>query len=195
MDTRPKLFRYIILIPHRDALKPLEEYRQKLFTTGIAGAHAFPLAAPLVEVSRPFNREELTELARNIRNSTKETDGKITSGCIAPAGYPGKFPFFGPQLSFLLKESIFPSTTRPKILYTISPPVLCASLMDPKTIHGGTLSFEEAPVLSFRAASLANLAIRPIADEEYSFEWKISPPVWLPNLHARHYGKLYSYFR
>ena len=203
MDTQQKTFRFIILIPHRDALKPLEEYRQKLFSLGIPGAHSFPLAAPLAEVTRTFNREELKELARNIRELTRKSDGKIlsralqlrtTQNCSLGTAIVSSsgISFFGPLLNLPSKEDIFPETAKNKLVSLLLPPVLCAAIVGPQVNSSDkNFSSEEAPVVSFRAASLANLAIHSLADTDYSFEWKISPPVWLPNLHARHYGKLY----
>ena len=192
METQKRakeLNRFIILIPHRDALKPLDVYRSRLFAAGFPGAYSFPAAAPLAALSRPFSREELGEIARNIRDFTRVTDGKIQSAGTAFAGDTfGKFSFFGLRLDFPLTESLFPQTAREKILHLYSSPVLCAALADsgslpPETKRSGENPvLAEAPVLSFRAASLANLAIRPLAggEADYSFEWKIDPPVWLP---------------
>ena len=192
MDTRQKLFRFIILIPHKDALKPLEEYRQKLFSMGVSGAHSFPLAAPLAEISRPLSSDELKELARNIRAMTKERDGKIQSRkaqystaqdrFLGTASAPGSgISFFGPVLDLPAENSFFPQTIKDKLISTLLPPVFCAAVVESREkFLSNNLSSEEAPVLSFRAASLANLAIRPLAGAEYSFEWKINPPVWLP---------------
>ena len=179
MDTQEKakeISRFIILIPHRDSIKPLVEFRQKLFAAGYPGAWSFPVAAPLASVSRSFNRDELKALARDIRFLTKENDGKISSDCSALAGCSGKFTFFGPRLGLPSNENLFPKTALEKILYIFFPPVLCTAL-----VNGNSVS-EEAPAVSFRAASLANLAIRPLGAGEsaYSFEWKIGPPVWLP---------------
>ena len=208
MDTRHTLFRYIILIPHRDALKSLEEYRRRLFANGLAGAHSFPLAAPLAEVTHPFSREELKELARNIRDLTRERDGKILSRGTAIVSGSG-MSFFGPRLDIPVKEDFFPQTAKGKLLSSLLPPVLCAAIVDAQaSAYAGSVSAglasasfsdknfssEKAPVFSFRsgtealpglgggfrAASLANLVIRPLAGADCSFEWKISPPVWLP---------------
>ena len=202
MDTQKKAkekSRFIILIPHRDSLKPLEEYRRKLFAIGIPGAYSFPAAAPLASVSRPFSRDELKELARNIRSLTIENDGKIitqAAGSNFPASFhtearrsqrhrerAGDFPFFGPLLALRIDENAFPETALPKILRVFSHPMLCAALVEPVPSAPPCLRERlEEPVLSFRAASLANLAIRPLSsgDPDYSFEWKIGPPVWLP---------------
>ena len=178
MDTQTKTSRFIILIPHRDALKPIGEYQKKLFSIGLAGACSFPMAAPLAAVSRPFSRDELKGLGRNIRASAKCSDGKISSSGTALAGFPEKFSLFGLLLDLHIEESLFNPSAKNKVLFTFSPPVLCAALLasEEKPVS------EEGPFLSFRAASLANLAIRPLdrGARPYSLEWKISPPVWLP---------------
>ena len=180
--------RFIILIPHRDALKPLDDYRSRLFAAGFCGAYSFPAAAPLAMVSMPFDREELKGLSGNIRKLTNGTEGKIHCSETMLCTFPGKFSFLGLCLDFPLNESLFPQTARKKILHFPSSPVLCAAIVDSEFLPGGTSRYggnpilNEAPELSFRAASLANLAIRPLAggEADYSFEWKIGPAVWLP---------------
>ena len=169
--------RFIILIPHRDSLKPLEEYRSRLFAAGFPGAYAFPAAAPLAAVSRPFSREELKELARNIRSLTAQANGKIQGERTALVQC-GPFSFLGVLLDFPVGEALFPQAAREKIIAALSP-ALCAALVSPGEENR---ALEQAPPLSFRAASVANLAVRPLpcGDRSYSFEWNIGPLAWLP---------------
>lgn len=194
MDTQEssgRLFRFIILIPHKDVLASLRAYREKLFATGHYGAYSFPLAAPLAAVSRAFSREELKELAQNIRSLTKKQAGKILSDSTALANYDDKMAFFGPSLNFRLDENTFPQTARVKILHILSSPVICAALAEPLS---ATPQFCESPFpgqqLSFRAASLANLAIRPLdcGAQGFSFEWKIGPHIWLPKYKEKEFS-------
>ena len=205
MDTKEKeiLQRYIILIPHRDALNLLNEYRQKLFSLGFLGAHSFPAAAALAAVSRPFDREKLKELARKIRSLTMENDGKILAAetALVNCNHAGDLSITGPRLNITIDESLFPESSKGKVLYTISPVVLCGALVESenfikisrkvaKTQSPGdtveTVLLSQAPVLSFRAAAVANLAIQGLAgspasqEPNYSFEWEIGRPVWLP---------------
>ena len=208
MDTQKRakeISRFIILIPHRDALRPLDEFRRRLFYIGVNGAHSFPQAAALALVSRPFCREELKELARNIRNLTRGTEGKIHSDASAfvccPAGLwrrgrkvpaiqqktaaeSDAFLFFGPLLNLPSSEDVFPQPARGKILKSLLPPVLCAALVNNELHKKKTLNSEVSPAISFRAAALANLAIRPLDGADYSFEWKTGPFVWLPAFKA-----------
>jgi len=178
----PEEFRFIILIIGMDTEKLLYEYRAALFAEGFYGAYSFPPAAPLAELSRPFNRDELKELAGKIRDLTMPYDGKISStGNASNAGF-GEYSFFGPRLNLIAAEGLFPKTARDKISHSLFPPVLCAAL-----VHSGKNQLpKEGFALSFRAAALANLAIRPLpagTSEEapaFSFEWKMGEPIWLP---------------
>ena len=174
---------FIILIPHRDALNHLAAYREKLFAAGFYGAYSFPAAAPLAELKRPLNREELKETAKNLRGMTGENEGKFRCGGTSVIYDAGKFSFLGLLLNLPAGEGIFPAAARVKVLKSFVPPLLCAALIRPDEIPPGNNSlFENAPLLSFRAAALANLAIRPLdtGEPNYSFKWNMSPPVWLP---------------
>jgi hypothetical protein len=181
-----KEYRFVILIPNRDTEKLLDEYRAALFAKGFYGAYSFPLAAPLAELSLPFNRDELKELAGNIRKLTLAHNGKISGGeTAANAGFGG-LSFFGLHLDLPAAEELFPKTARGKIIPSVPdrsffPPVLCAALVHP----GENPLPKEGPALSFRAATLANLAIRSLSGAAgealpYSFEWEMGEPIWLP---------------
>jgi len=191
LDTQQRkkeVYRFIILVPHRDSQKTLDEYRARLFSIGVPGAFSFPMAAPLASVSRLFSKDELKELGRNIRLFTEGNDGKIFSVGSALTklttentefhGGKKDFSFFGPCLTLFIGKSLFLPSARAKITKILSPPVLCAALIGPKEEPPS----EEGPVISFRAAALANLAIRPLESGAagYSFEWKMGPLIWLP---------------
>ena len=175
--------RFIVLIPHRDAGNNLDDYRKKLFSAGYSGAYSFPAAAPLAKVSGHFTREELKELALNIRKLTDSRDGKIRSSGAGFVRDLDNFPFLGIFLDFSLNESHFSHKTQGKIIKIVSSPALCAAITGSDIIPDGI----EIPVLSFRAASLANLAIKPLQSGEkgYSFEWKTNTQVWLPKYHRK----------
>ena len=102
-----------------------------------------------------------------------ENDGKIHNNGSNTLSFTDELSFFGPGLKLKIH---FPTAVRDKLLFTFYPPVLCTALVDSKKKPAA----EDAAPLSFRAASLANLNIRPLNETKLSFEWKISPPVWLP---------------
>ena len=192
MDTEPGKPLYLLsLIPHGNTVKILHEYRDRLFARGIVGAYSFPAAAPLACLSRPFSREELKEFGTTIRSLTLKNDGKIQSTGTALVNIPFQFSFFGLVLDITLADANLKGSFRDKINLSLFPPALCAGIVEkdfnpprlPGTDnHSRTGSMEEAPFLSFRAAALANLKIRPLKTgvQGYSFEWIMGPLVWLP---------------
>jgi hypothetical protein len=173
---KPEPLRFIILIPHRDGCRILEEYRRKLFASGFAGAFSFPIAAPLAQVSRPFSREELKALAGEMRELTltKGREGKFRAAGAASSS-AGGLRFFGPRLEPW--DERLPSLGGSKALCRFPALCLCAALLGPADVP-----VEAGPELSFRAAMAANLSIRPLDQGErgYSFAWNIGQPVWLP---------------
>jgi hypothetical protein len=170
--------RFIILIPHREGINVLEEFRRGLFASGFAGAFSFPAAAPLALVSRPFSGEELRALAGEMRElSVKEGgEGKFRSAGAGSVSCPGGgLNFFGPLLE-PWDESL-PSLGGSKVLCRFPALCLCAALLGP-----GDAPAAAGPEFSFRAAMAANLAISPLVrgEREYSFAWKTGRPLWLP---------------
>ncbi|MDR0513428.1 MAG: hypothetical protein LBG93_10100, partial [Treponema sp.] len=144
LSHKREVFRYIILVPHRDSLKPFADYRRRLFAAGFSGAHSFPLAAPLACVSRRFSENELKELSVNIRKLTENSNGKISGGAngIVHCSKSG-LSFFGSRFDVFLQEAyesslsqpgenIVPKTAAAKIISVFPTPVLCASLLSDK---------------------------------------------------------------
>jgi hypothetical protein len=175
---RSEPLRFIILIPHRDGGRILEEYRRELFASGLSGAFSFPAAAPLALVSRPFSGEELKALAAGMRELSLRNggDGKFRPAGAGTAASPaGGFRFFGPLLEPW--DPALLSLGGSKALYRFPALCLCAALLGP-----GDEPASAGLTLSFRAAMIANLAIRPLdqGEEGYSFAWKTGRPVWLP---------------
>jgi len=194
MDTHCKnkaITRFIILVPHRDTVRILDEYRKKLFGIGFNGAYSFPSSAVLAEVSQPFGRDELKELATNIRRLTLKNDGKIqTTGPIAlsfPISLTMEASFFGLPLAISpLKEEfqeIIPPTAAKKIINITFPPALCVALTNSSFNTKEKTNPPYTPTLSFRAAFVANLSLRPlrVPEDVLSFQWRIGTPTWLPS--------------
>ena len=182
MDTQIGVSRFIILIPHKDALIPFNSFRQSLFSHGFSGAFSFPACAPLAEVKKSFRREELRILGKQIRELSWENDGKFRSLTMKKMSGT-RFALIGLELNLKTNEVNFGERTKEKII-SVMEPVLCAAIVKQDEIMHETL---QPPEISFRSASLANLIIRPITKScsskktsSYSYEWKISSSVWLP---------------
>ena len=177
--TKPvRPFRFVVLIPHRDAAAPLRALNRALFAAGFTGAFAFPAVAPAALVSRPFTGQDLRSLARTLRELSLRDgrDGTIRSGAMGSVSCPAAsgLTFYGPLLDLPVPEP-FPGEA-PLRFPSL---VLCAALIRPGEkpgINPGAASF------SFRAAAVANMILRPLASGSYpSFEWKIGSPRWLPS--------------
>jgi len=177
---REKCLRFIVLIPHRDSQGCVENYRQRLFAEGFFGAYAFPAAAPLALVSRAYKSEELKALAHELRALTLSNDGKITPRQTAQVACPlGEgVTFFGPQLDLPSPETLS-GLRNEKLRFLFPTIVLCAALLGPREEKP---RISEMPVPGFRAARIANLAIRPLEGgaAPYSYEWRLGPECWLP---------------
>jgi hypothetical protein len=177
---------FVVLIPHRDSVPFMRAYSRTLFAAGLAGAFSFPPAAPLALVSRPFTRGELKALALALRELSLRDgrEGKIRTGAAAALPCPledacGEFAFWGLTLDLPLGALSFPAGGEKKIRRRFSGPILCAAIIGPGD-KGRAPSYEGPPV-SFRAAAVANMRLRPLAQGEaaYSYEWETGLPAWL----------------
>lgn len=184
-----EILRFLILVPHRDTVKILGDYRRLLFGAGFPGAFSFPTAAPLALVSRPCTGEELKGIARTLRQASlaRGRGGKIQGGAPELIPFPNipggrvlsGFSFFGPALDLPV-----PELSLPGLIYPFPALVLNTAL-----VEGAPLIREPAPPMgafSFRAAAAANMVIRPLdgagtaGGDPYSMEWKIGRLSWLP---------------
>jgi hypothetical protein len=95
------------------------------------------------------------------------------------------FGFFGLRLDFShpVEEAENIPLFSKKVIYQFNTLCLCSALVSPKDEPYFSDKTVPPPGISFRAASIANLAMKPLSTGEapYSQEWKISAPVWLPS--------------
>jgi hypothetical protein len=183
METQNSLH-FAILLPHPELAASLRGQSRSLFAAGLEGAWSFPLAAPLALLKRPLMEAELRDLAGALREATLPLGGRIALGKPVLIPCPGFHSFYGPALDLEL-----PPLPYPAVLHRLDALVLTLALATPA----------EAPLLEqlpeatppppgfFRAAMTANLSIRPLkngypagAAENYSFEWRLGKPRWLP---------------
>jgi hypothetical protein len=172
---------FVLLIPHRDLAAPLRTQNRFLFATGIHGAWSFPQAAPLARVLRPLRPEELQSLAADIRTAALQgaDSGKISLGKPVLVPCPLFHSFFGPALD--LPPPPLPYSG---VLYPFPSLVLCTALATPGDEPALGMIHGIPPVnpAFFRAAMVANLAIKPLKGAgDYSFTWRMGKPRWLPS--------------
>jgi hypothetical protein len=203
------LFRFVVLIPHRDCRPFLRDYSRRLFAAGLPGAYSFPPVVPLALVSRPCTPGELVLLAHSLREITMTggRDGRIRTGrplARASIFFPGKKapPGAGdagaPELwglSLELGEASGEESSPPGL--TLPPgalpgdlvrgefplPVLGAALIGPAAPDRElAAAVPPPPPFFFRAAAVANMVFSPLGGEPgCSWEWKTGNPRWLPS--------------
>ena len=186
--------KFIVLVPHRDSRLLLEDYRRKLFAAGFNGAYAFPTVAPLALVKKPFEKDELKALAKEIRQISLLNDGKISTGELSSlqAEIFNGASFFGPLLDLpsldKIPWDIIPGFINDKVLFTFPGVVLCAAALNVRDVCVGSWLENVKSLLpdfqpfSFRAAMVTNLIIRPLKTgaEPFSFKWRLEEGCWLP---------------
>jgi hypothetical protein len=181
LTTEPNATIFTVLVPHRDYARLIRLYRKELFAAGFAGAYSFPVAAPLAMTDRPFTRDELKEIASNLRalSFSNNKDGKIATGKPRIISCPDI------SLSLLGLELDIPAPLFPEnALYTFPSLILTTAVISPteSTILEKKEKLPQPPEFSFRAAMVANMIFRPLNQgaKDYSFEWKTGEAIWLP---------------
>ncbi|MDR1248720.1 MAG: hypothetical protein LBK63_05380 [Treponema sp.] len=181
---------FVILMPHAGLAAPLRDQSRFLFRAGISGAWSFPQAAPLARLKRPLTGAELRDLAGALREATLSRDGKIALGKPALVPCPGFHSFFGPVLDL-------PPLPCPAVLQAFPVLVVAAALAAPadEPLLGRIQDIPPMRPGFFRTARVSNLSLKPLegafpADsvpgpaENYSFEWRLGKPRWLPSLRS-----------
>jgi hypothetical protein len=169
----------LVLVPHRDVRRSLRIWSASLFSAGLPGAWSFPWVMPLAALNRPLSGPELKSRALMMRRTIDLSGGKITTGPPALAALSGN-SVFGLSVNIALQDSFF--DFEGILGRRISPLVIGAALCQPDALSDINCP---APLLSFRAAALANMIFRPLplpdgTSNDFSFEWEIGKLHWLP---------------
>jgi hypothetical protein len=184
---------FVILLPHPDLTASLRGQSRFLFAAGLNGAWSFPPAAPLALLKRPLRDAELRDLAAALREATLPRGGTISLGKPVLVPCPGFHSFFGPALD--LEPPPLPC---PAVVHAFPVLALGVALAAPaeEPLAGQIRDLPPANPGFFRAAMTVNLSIRPLKgafppaavpapEENYSFEWRLGKPRWLPSLRKR----------
>ncbi|MDR3302426.1 MAG: hypothetical protein LBT01_07880 [Spirochaetaceae bacterium] len=200
--------RLLVLVPHRDAVTELRREKPQLFSEGFLGAYSFPLAAPLAALSAPLSIDALKDAAKLVRRQLRETggtDAKITGERRDTVPLCDEYSILGYALSLappplndaivlqyfskiVLCETLVPVSCPQHLAKSFcgfkphpeSAAIITQSVSDRTLAEWDPLSSPpfSAGKISFRAAALANMVIRPLGPK-LSFEWKVGALVWL----------------
>jgi hypothetical protein len=184
MET-DKLKQFLVLVPHRDTRLLLRNYSAILLKAGFTGAYCFPWAAPLAQLSRPLNPQELKNIAHVFRKSA--INGKFNTKEAKTIQFPPEEKnslLFGPCLDFTIPPDLLISDT----CIPFSTAVIGACLLsDGKNSD----ALPRPPKFSFSAAAVANMFWQPVSlsaqDAQkyaFGFKWKIGKLFWLPKKQA-----------
>jgi hypothetical protein len=171
----------LVLVPHRDVRRPLRAFSASLFSDGLPGAWSFPWVVPVAALNRPLSDAQLKNRALLLRSAAGLSGGKFTTGQPAVAALSDNVFVFGPTVNIELPDSFFAFEDN-AVSGRVSPYVIGAALCQS---HSPPLS--GPPVISFRAAALANMSFRPLLSDsvtrnDFSFEWEIGKLYWLPRV-------------
>ncbi len=175
--------RLISLIPHRDAVKQADEYKQKMFAHGFSGAYSFPCLIPLALAQKPYTLGKLKNIAVFLRKmiSEKNLDGSSSGMCTLNK------PCISDDLPGIILGGLSFDLPRNGLLLANNDTVLPRFVLGLGVLKAGTeesfLRFTKhvpPPPILFRACSLANMIYS--ADEDGASFWEIGHPVWLPSL-------------
>jgi hypothetical protein len=187
-----ELLRFAVLVPHRDIRPVLYSFRRRIFAAGVLGAYSFPPVVPLSLLERPLEDPELKALAMSLRALSLEAGSGVFSADAAGPPLlisgPGGFNFWGFPLNI-------PVPSLPGAPFPHAAICAAAAGKDPGIEREFFLKTEVSPLLRFRAAAAANLAVRffpggghPPDGENtppyLSSRWRIGEPHWLKKVNG-----------
>ncbi|MDR0374319.1 MAG: hypothetical protein LBH85_01150 [Treponema sp.] len=184
---------FLALMPHRDCGKSVLAVKRSLFSLGFYGAFSFPIASPLAVLSRVLTKDELKRIAARLRKRTfaEGKEGRITAGDWGTAALGGIF-FCGQRLDVPVERLFQADAALPcdSVVEPCAIPLLVEAVTRGDTPVASRESVEEKKTqpamqikpFSFTAGYVANLALRPLCNDGYSFEWRVGEPVWMPKM-------------
>ena len=176
MKTVQNCINLLVLVPHRDTRRLLQEWSFSLFSAGLSGSWAFPWAAPLALLNRSLSSAELKTLAIALRQKNDKFSGNSPFS-INISGIEPAF-LYGIALNMELPANFFDSVKESVI--SSLPPIIGTALH--QEILPENLPFP--PEIKFGAAALANMSYKHLhcgeKQNNLSYEWNIDTLYWLP---------------
>lgn len=169
--------RLIVLIPHRDSIQVLADYKRQLLRNAFFGAYSFPSVIPLMITKKPYTLAELKETAVFLKKM------------IYLNNKDAKFVSQEAEIVELLPQTRLGGLSFPISLNTVSIKkddvpfprfLLGLTVLNPRT-EASFLPFTKdhpVPSISFTACSAANMMYQ--YSENSVCSWEIGHPIWLP---------------
>ena len=176
---------FLVLVPHTDARYELQKHSDSLIKNGLSDAYPFPHAAPLAELSKSLNDDELKKTARALRETAgKEKFRAEETSSISIKINNKEMALNGFKLDLCAACASGIAAGKIKKIFS---PVIIGEFLNPKgagqNVRDGLCASQPKnyPDINFRAAAVANMHWKPInINGEYYFKWKIGKLFWLP---------------
>uniref|UniRef100_A0A7C3IFV7 Uncharacterized protein n=1 Tax=Gracilinema caldarium TaxID=215591 RepID=A0A7C3IFV7_9SPIR len=173
------LHRWVVLIPHRDRLKPIHTLQRQLWHSGIWGARLLPPVVFIASTERPARVDTLKTLGQHIRQKSQEKGegGYIDGLSLGLYKLPGNFCALGLSLSLKLGDAVLPALP----LLIPSPILILALQADETAVELARKLYEDLPPFRFRQGAVANLSFTLHEDvhSSISLRWELGKPCWM----------------
>ncbi|MCA1950642.1 MAG: hypothetical protein LDL24_08720 [Treponema sp.] len=180
------IHRWLVLVPHRDSLGPIQELKRRLWHAGMGGVKLLPSLAFIAPVEEPAQPDHLKALARLIREKSKEQAAYIDGGTLDLFSLPGglvalAFPLI-PQISDTLFAASAHTYGKLAPYQGPSPLFILALHADSKTLGLAQKLQRDLPPFRFRQGAVANCAFTYTGGEDAAairIRWELGKPYWM----------------
>jgi hypothetical protein len=178
------IHRWLVLIPHRDSLKPIVELQHHLRQQGVWGSRLLPPVAFLNAVEKPVGEDTRKRIAQIIREQSLEHESKGYIDGLSPDLY--HLPYLGEALGIPLSLDLTPELLQLTTHIDVPSPLLILALgADQQALDLAKTYYAGISPFHFRQGSVANLAFTLQGELHSSIQlhWELGKPTWMA-----HYG-------
>lgn len=183
------IHRWLVLIPHRDSLKPIHELQRRLWQSGMYGARLLPPLVYIDRVDQPVSGVHCQIIAQQFRQESllaheAGEKGYIDGMSLDLYNLPGTSTVLGLALSlhkpsFTLQDE--PDVLIPKPGQAAETFLVIALEADEGVLELARKLYQETGPFRFRQGAVANLAfyLHENGNSSISCRWELGKPHWM----------------
>lgn len=180
------IHRWLVLIPHRDSLKPIHELQRRLWQSGVTGGRLLPPLVYVDTVDKPIRSDQCKVLAQELRQRSQERkeDGYIDGMSLGLYNLPGSITALGLSLSLhkpnlILQDKPDVITAKPE--QAAEPFLVIALEAGEGVLELARKLYQETGPFRFRQGAVANLAfsLQENGNSSISCRWELGKPYWM----------------
>lgn len=192
------IHRWLVLVPHRDSLGPIQELKRRLWQSGIGGVKLLPslaLIGPVEEPAQPGNLKGLAQLIRK-KSIEQNKEAYIDGGTLGLYSLPGGLVALGFPLLPQISDNLYLDPTQNPGEFAASahtygkfapyqgpsPLFILALHGDNKTLDLAQKLQQELPPFRFRQGAVANFAFTYSGGDGTAairIRWEVGKPYWM----------------